>query len=85
MTGKLYGLGIGPGDPDLLTFKALRLMQKADVVVYDRLVSQGIMDLVRRDAEFIYAGKERDKHAIPQENINALLVRLAKEGKKVRV
>lgn len=83
VTGRVYLVGAGPGDPELLTLRAVRLLKKADVVVYDNLVSPGVLDFVPATAERIYAGKRRNEHTLRQEQINALLVKLAQQGKQV--
>ncbi len=82
-TGEVYLVGAGPGDPELLTFKALRLMQQADIVFYDRLVSKEVLDLVRKEADQVYVGKQRAWHSVRQEEINQLLLEQAKKGKRV--
>jgi len=81
--GTVYLVGAGPGDPELLTQRAARLIGEVDVLVYDNLVAPDILELARPDAEKIYAGKERGRHSVPQDDLNLLLVKLAQAGKSV--
>ncbi|GGJ22835.1 siroheme synthase CysG [Neoroseomonas lacus] len=81
--GFVHLVGAGPGAADLLTLRAQRLLGEADVIVHDRLVSDAVLDMARRDADRIFVGKARANHCLPQEEINALLVRLARSGKRV--
>ncbi len=82
-TGEAYLIGAGPGDPDLLTFRAWRLLQQSEVVLYDRLVSERILGLINPEAEMVYVGKQRAKHAVPQNEINHALVQYALSGRRV--
>ena len=83
LPGTVYLVGAGPGDPDLLTLRALRALQRADVVVHDRLVDAGVLDMARREAERIYVGKEKSGHTMAQADINALLAARAEAGETV--
>ncbi|HNW00583.1 MAG TPA: uroporphyrinogen-III C-methyltransferase, partial [Burkholderiaceae bacterium] len=82
-TGRVYLVGAGPGDPELLTLRAVHLLQQTEVIVYDHLVSSAVLDYVSPTAERIYAGKRRNEHTMRQEQINDLLVKLAREGRQV--
>jgi len=82
-TGEVFLVGAGPGERDLLTIRALHLMQKCDICIYDNLVSKDILELVRRDADLVYAGKKQDQHTLSQDKINSLLIKYAQQGKKV--
>ena len=83
VVGRVYLVGAGPGDPDLLTIKARRLIEEADAVVYDRLVGEGVLALVPPSVERFFVGKAPKNHSVPQDEINALLVRLGLEGRTV--
>lgn len=81
-SGLVYLIGAGPGDPGLLTIRAQKVLQEADVVIYDRLVGEEILAMASPEAELIYVGKAAGRHSLPQEEINKLLVKKAQEGKR---
>ena len=82
-SGTIYLVGAGPGDPDLLTLRAARLLERADIIIHDGLVDRAILALAKADAELISVAKQRSKHTLPQEGINELLVRIARSGHDV--
>ncbi len=82
-SGRIWLVGAGPGDPDLMTVKAVRLLSQADVVVYDRLIGEGVLDLIRPSARRLYVGKRKSRHSVPQDEVNRLLVALALQGLNV--
>ena len=78
--GKVYLVGAGPGDPDLITVKGMKAIQASDVILYDRLVNKEILDFAKPHTKFFYCGKDPNKHSLPQEETNRMLVNLAKKG-----
>ena len=85
MKGKVYLVGAGPGDPDLITVKGKRLLEEAHIVIYDRLVGDEVLGYIRPEAEMIFVGKKDFRHTVPQEEINALIVKKASEGDLIAI